>query len=216
MNETTLFDFAARSPGARPLAGRGTAWSAALPDGTKVVVRHTRHGGMLAPVTRDLFLAPTRAPNELAAAIRLAQMDVPTPEVAAYAIYPAAGPFVRSDVATRLLEGTVLPDAWLPAAPEARLGIVEAIARLLAALRRAGAHHPDLNARNVFITGGDGRGEAVAAAVLDVDRVTFGAPGDASLATKNIERLLRSIVKSGLPITSREVVRLRESAAGDA
>ena len=34
-------------------------------DVERVVVRHNRHGGLLAPLTRDLFRAPTRAPREL-------------------------------------------------------------------------------------------------------------------------------------------------------
>ncbi|MGH7655191.1 MAG: lipopolysaccharide kinase InaA family protein, partial [Gemmatimonadaceae bacterium] len=198
MDAMTLHEFAARTPGARALAGRGTAWAATLPDGTAIVVRHTRHGGLLAPFTRDLFLAPTRAPHELHVALRLTNAGVPTPVIAAYAIYPAIGPFVRSDVATHRLDGEVFPDALRLAADGRRGALLGAIARLLHALRRAGAHHPDLNVRNVFITGEFG---APVAAVLDVDRVTFGERGDARLAAMNLGRLLRSCTKAGLGLT---------------
>src|SRR5439155_892053 len=69
----SLYDAASRDRAARPLEGRGIAYAIALPvSGTRAVVRHNRHGGLLAPVTRDLFLPPTRAPYELSTAMRLA------------------------------------------------------------------------------------------------------------------------------------------------
>ena len=81
--------------------------------------------------------------------------------------------------------------------------LVESIALLLEALRRAGATHPDLNVRNVLIT------DAGAAAVLDVDRVTFGA----AAAGANAKRLLRSMAKQrvgyGVDLTSKQVKRMR-------
>lgn len=200
----SLHEWASRQPGAVPMQGRATAWATTLPSGAEVVVRHSRHGGFLAPITGDLFLAPTRAPLELAAALRLAAVGVMTPEVVAYAVYPAFGPLVRADVATRLVRGAPLPEAWRAAAGEdARWILVEAIARLLESLHRAGATHPDLNVRNVLITDGG------VAAVLDVDRVTFGA----ATAGANVQRLLRSMRKQrvgyGVDLTSKQMARMR-------
>jgi len=52
--EGTLYEAAARDLAARSLAGRGIAYAIALPvSGTRVVVRHNRHGGALARLTRD-------------------------------------------------------------------------------------------------------------------------------------------------------------------
>lgn len=185
--------WASRQPGARAVAGRGTAWSAALPNGVEVVVRHSRHGGALAAVTRDLFFAPTRAPRELANALRLASAGVPTPDVVAYAVYPATWPLVRADIATLLMRGSDLPDAWRASASEPeREAIMRAVAALLGRMRDAGARHPDLNLKNVFVTG---RGDGTTAILLDVDRVVFGAPGSEPLAARNITRLLRSGAK---------------------
>lgn len=211
MDSASLHAVAARTPGARALKGRGVAWAATLADGAEIVVRHSRHGGMLAPLTRDLFLAPTRAPQELAIALRLAEAGVPTPEVAAYAIYPAFGPFARADVATRLLRGVALPEAWeATTSHDDRSALIERLAGLLTALRRAGAHHPDLNVRNVLMLDGGG------AAVLDVDRVKFGAAGDAGIAGLNVRRLRRSMRKDrvgyGIDLTSRQVARLDDTA----
>jgi hypothetical protein len=214
MTSQTLHEWAARQPRARGMQGRAMAWATTLPNGVEVVVRHSEHGGLFARVTQDLFRAPTRAPLELAAALRLADAGVPTPEVLAYAVYPAFGPFVRADVATRLLHGVPLPEAWEAATSEdARSALVDAVAVLLAALRRAGAHHPDLNVRNVFVLDSPA---VPTAAVLDVDRVTFGAAGDPALAVLNVRRLLRSMAKErvgyGADITSRLAQRLNATA----
>ncbi len=218
MTGATLHEWASRQTGARAMQGRATAWATTFPNGVEVVVRHSQHGGMLAPITGDRFLAPTRAPHELAAALRLANAGVPTPEVLAYAVYPAIGPFARADVATRLLRGLALPEAW-PATltVDETWILVEAIAKLLEALRRAGAHHPDLNVRNVLMLDGLG---GLTAAVLDVDRVAFGVPGDTGLSGQNLQRLLRSMRKTrvgyGVNLTSRQIQRLRAATEGAA
>jgi len=192
----SLYDYAASHPGRRELRGRGVAYAVPLPDGeTRVVVRHSRHGGLLAPVTGDRFLPPTRAPHELRTALRLAEAHVPTPEVIAYATYPAGAVFRRSDIATREVVGAKdLADVLARADDgEARSTALDATAELLRALERAGARHPDLNVTNVLIVASH---EVPARAlVLDVDRVVFGARGDARIGAANVRRLLRSARK---------------------
>ena len=142
-----------------------------------MVVRHSRHGGLLAPVTQDVFLAPTRAPRELDIAIRLRAAGVPTPEVIAYARYAAIPGIERADVVTREIGGHELAS---PADAEG----------LLAALRDAGAVHPDLNMRNVLVDG-------ATAFVLDIDTVYFLRPGDRHVDERNRSRLMRSAKKLG-------------------
>jgi 3-deoxy-D-manno-octulosonic acid kinase len=210
----TLYDWAAGRAGALALAGRGTAWSTTLPNGTEVVVRHSRHGGLLAPLTGDLFLPPSRAPQELATAVRLARAGVATPEVAVVAVYPALGVFCRADVATRTLRGSDFPAAWRAAADEpARHAILDATATLLRAMQRAGAAHPDLNLKNVFLTGS---GSNLTAFVLDVDRIAFGAADDPTVAGRNIARMVRSARKWraqwGLQIGEDHILRLAAAA----
>src|SRR5215467_3319533 len=102
----TLHEYARRHAESKPLAGRSIAYAAPLLDGTRVVVRHNRHGGVVGPLTRDLFLPPTRAPIELDASLRLAAAGVPTPELLAYAIYPAPFGLRRADVVTREVAGS--------------------------------------------------------------------------------------------------------------
>lgn len=174
---TTLHAWAEASPGARALRGRGTSYAVAL-DGAPVVVRHSRHGGLLAPLTRDFFLGPTRAPHELDVSIRLRHAGVPTPEVVAYATYEVAPGVRRADVVTREVAGLALES-------------IDAAESLLDAMTQAGAVHPDLNARNVLVAG-------KTVYVLDVDRVYFLPPDDPRVIARNRARLARSARKLGL------------------
>lgn len=206
----TLHSWASAQPGGRPLQGRGVSWMVRIPGGPVAVVRHTWHGGALASLTRDVFLAPTRAPHELHVALRLEDARVPTPEVLAYATYAVAGPFCRADVVTAYVDGTDLPAALAahPAADDRR-AITAAVSRLMHALWHAGARHADLNARNILIARAE---DGFRALVLDVDRVTFHAPRSDAVARANVERLSRSIHKwrtvYGLDIADADVTRM--------
>src|SRR5687767_2311730 len=156
--DRSLYAYAASHPARRELRGRGAAYAVPLPDDqVRVVVRHSRHGGLLAAVTGDRFLAPTRAPRELATSLRLTASGVATPEVIAYAVYRAGGPFRTSDVATREIVGGRDLAALLGDAEGRRnlAALFDATARLLRTLERAGARHPDLNAANVLLVPGE-------------------------------------------------------------
>lgn len=196
LRDGTLYDFAAHAPGARPMRGRGTAFAVSLPDGgPPVVVRRSRHGGLLAGVTGERFLAPTRAPRELRTALWLERAGVPTPEVIAYATYPAGSAFRRADIATREVEGSRhLGQLLTDTAPGAeRTESWAAVGRLLANLSAAGARHPDLNAANVLLATGES-GETKAW-LLDVDRVWFDRPDEPRVMEANLRRLARSVRK---------------------
>ncbi len=194
----SIYAHAAAHPERRELSGRGPAY--AIPLGSaRVVVRHVRHGGFLAPLTGDLFLPPTRAPYELAVSHRLRDGGVPTPQVVAYVTYPAAMFLRRADVITREIPdatdlGTLLGTASRSASDRAALW--ESVSELIAALAAAGAYHEDLNVRNILVSAGaDGRRTAHA---IDVDRVVWGHPGDPALVRTNLDRLHRSARKQGL------------------
>lgn len=193
----TLYRWAAAQKSADLFRGRGVSYGVDLPAGccseetTPVVVRRNRHGGLLRLLTGEHFLLPTRAPLELDTALALAAAGIPTPEVIACVVYPAAGVFGRSDVMTRRLpSGGDLPDVWRDADAPAREALLAAVAALLGSLARAGAWHADLNLKNIYIAGD---AEAPRAYLLDVDRVTF--PRTADVATRNFERLARSARK---------------------
>lgn len=215
---TTLYGYAARHPRARPLVGRAVAYAVPLPDErTQVVVRRSRHGGFLAPLTGDRFLPPTRAPHELRVSLRLRDAGIPTPELLAYAIY-AAGPMLRrSDVVTREIpHGRDLAVALLPSVePALKRDMLEATASLFRSLALAGARHPDLNLKNVLLAPDEA--DRLRALVLDVDRVTFGAPRDEAIAAANFRRFSRSARKwrqlHGAAIDENDLSWLRERSA---
>jgi hypothetical protein len=215
----TLYEYAAQHPAARMLAGRAPAYAAPLPgNGMQVVVRHSRHGGFFAPLTRDRFLAPTRAPRELHTSLRLTGLRVRTPPVIAYVVYPAGPLLRRTDVATREIEGGADLAALLAGTAQtcSRDAALTSTAALLSAMARAGVRHPDLNLKNILIA--PDADATPAAFLLDVDRVRFDPPENAGRA--NAARVLRSARKwrdrHQAPITDAELARLERAALGHA
>ena len=209
----SLYEYAAHHPEARPLRGRGVAYAVPLPDGaTKVVVRRSRHGGWLAPLTGEIFLSPTRAPHELDVSLRLAREGIPTPEVIAYSTYDVAPMLRRADVATREVAGALDLAATLgrDRDPASVREAVRVVAKLLARMAVAGARHPDLNVRNVLIARDDNGHRA--AWLLDVDRVWFDAPRHPRVREANLSRFARSARKlrerEGLPVGDGEMALL--------
>ena len=209
----SLYEYAAHHPEARPMRGRGIAYAVPLPDGaTRVVVRRSRHGGWLAPLTGEIFLSPTRAPHELEVSLRLTREGIPTPEVVAYGTYEVAPLLRRADVATREVAGALDLATTLERDrdPRSVRNAVRVVARLLARMASAGVRHPDLNVRNVLIARDDnGHGEAW---LLDVDRVWFDVPRHPRVREANLSRFARSARKlrerEGLPVGDGEMALL--------
>lgn len=196
--ERTLYTWARGHRQSRALSGRAPVFVATLSDdaSTTIVVRHSWHGGLLAPITGDRFLKPSRAPLELMRSHMLRDCGIPTPEVIAFALYPAGMGFVRVDVATRYL-----PDSYDFAAvlsglsPDVNRGeAFAAIEVLLRQLSRSGFVHPDLNIKNILLHRKD---NTVVATVLDVDVMQWNQNAIAATTTqRNAERLLRSLIKA--------------------
>jgi len=194
---STLHNWAAAQEGHDPLHGRGINYGVMFPAGrdpgsaTAVVVRRNRHGGMLGPITGEYFRMPTRAPRELSNSLRLMSAGVNTPEVIAYALYPAFMNLVRCDVVTRRLpDGGDFPEMWHKADSSGRDAMLASVASLLRSLVKAGAVHTDLNLKNIYIAP---HGPDIVSYVLDVDCVSF--PGGNDIAERNFNRLARSARK---------------------
>ncbi len=193
----TLYDWAAEVPQPRALRGRAPVFVATIPDRDDiVVVRHAWHGGLLAPLTGDLFRMPTRAPTELLHSWTLRALGIPTSEVLGYARYEALPGLRRVDVVTRFIPNAF--DLGMVAAglaphiePDAALA---ATRDLLVKLAAHGVLHPDLNVKNVLVrTRNRGGLEAL---VIDVDIVRWN-PKRPPIETMraNTARLLRSMRK---------------------
>jgi 3-deoxy-D-manno-octulosonic acid kinase len=211
----TLYDYAARHEAAHSLSGRGIAYAVPLPNGERVVVRHNRHGGLLAPLTGDRFLDPTRAPYELAVSLRLLAQGVATPDIVAYVVYPAGPLLRRSDVASsEIRESSDLATVLTSGTDEDRRAALGSTAQLIASLSACGARHHDLNVKNVLLA----RMTPIAAPVayvLDVDRVEFGRAGDSRITERNLDRFMRSARKwrelQGARVDEADLVRVAAS-----
>ena len=141
---------------------------------------------------------------------------VATPEVVAYATYPAGPMFRRADVVTREVPKSLDLAAALGALSrsDSKHPLIAATGKLLASLSAAGARHPDLNIKNILIADNDYGG--VEAYALDVDRVWFDTPGKQSVLEANLRRLSRSAVKwrrmQALPIEEADLLAIESSA----
>ncbi len=195
LDKGSLYEAAAAMADARPLHGRGVAYAIELPaTRTRAVVRHNRHGGLLAPLTRDLFLPPTRAAHELVVTRRLQAAGIRVPDVLMFATEPVLTLWRRTDVVTlEIRGGQDLSTYMLPGEPpELRALAWEATRELVRALNAAGARHHDLNVKNILIAP---EGGGLAAWVLDVDRVELGRPNARGVRVGNVSRLRRSARK---------------------
>jgi lipopolysaccharide kinase (Kdo/WaaP) family protein len=206
LSSGTLYEFAQKQPTARVFSGRAPVYAVEIPGCGSVVVRHAMRGGVIGKTGTDLFLPPTRALRELVNSFRLRAAGVPTPHVIAYATYTAGWLFRRADVVTREVAGADIASlASSESAVVTRKESIDAIARLVALLTAAGAHHPDLNAKNILLSTDDSG--ATVAWVLDVDRIRFHVPGDPMITEANLTRLFRSFRKwqdKGLPLFDAE------------
>ncbi|MES3033394.1 MAG: lipopolysaccharide kinase InaA family protein [Gemmatimonadota bacterium] len=206
----TLYAWAASQTRKRPMQGRTVAWAVPLPDSeVTVVVRHSTHGGLLAPVTKDVFRNP-RAADELRRSWTMRHVGIPTPRILGYAQYPLlGGQFSRADVITRevpdsadLARVLTTDDARFP-----HEACINATLTLLHRLARTWAYHPDLNLKNILLTPYQG-GEPTAYA-LDVDVLRFA---EKNAEWMNVARLMRSARKhletSGAPGIAALIERL--------
>jgi hypothetical protein len=198
LKEGSLYDFARQQPDARTLVGRVPAYAINLgPMSGNVVVRHSARGGLIAKVVHDRFVSPTRGIVELLNSQRLRKQGVRTPKLVAYVVYPAGPLLRRLDVATREvphaydLAEVFSSELTKPNKHEA----LAAVSELIGSLTHAGAHHSDLNLKNIVLSRELDADKRIRAFVLDVDRVRFNVPGDPLVARANMERLLHSLRK---------------------
>ena len=192
LERQSLYDCARAARDASAYQGRLPAYGASVPGlDMRVVVRHATHGGMLARLTRDRFVGDGRAAHEIRVSHALRERGVPTPRMIGFASYRAGPLFVRLDVVTEEVPDGRDLATTVASGSNAIRPMLEATARLLAALARAGAHHADLNLKNVLLTGEESSPRAIA---LDVDRVSLGV-AQVDAMRRNLARFVRSARK---------------------
>jgi len=189
----------ARAPGACRLGGRGAVFSIPLPpSGERIVVRCSRRGGALAGLLKDRYWGAGRPFQELAVAEAMRAGGVPAQETLAVIAQRAWGPFYRTAIITRQIDGAVdLATYFRESIPREgeRRAVVEAVARLARQMHDAGFLHPDLQAQNLLVRRS---GSAVEAFVIDLDRARHCTAISRRARERNLFRLNRSIAKLGL------------------
>jgi 3-deoxy-D-manno-octulosonic acid kinase len=180
------------APGAFAYRGRGETWSAPAGASDRAVLRHYRHGGMLAPLTGDVFVGATPRPVvELSVSEELRRRGVRTPEILALWWRWSAPWLYRADLVTREVAGEDLA-AWLRRARgPRRRAVLSHVGRALAAAHHAGLRHPDLNMKNLLVK----TGAPHEVWILDLDRASAGAPVGEVEAVAQLKRLERSFRK---------------------
>lgn len=192
LERATLHDWARSVPDVTIYRGRLPAYGVSLSAPcVRVVVRHATHGGWLAPITGDRFFGNGRALHEIQVSDALRARGVNTPRVIGFARYASTAFLSRLDVVSAEVPDARDLVASLASRRDDRPTLLEATAGLLVALANAGAHHADLNLKNVLLTGDPSSPVAVA---LDVDRVALGLAPPIAMR-RNLARLARSARK---------------------
>jgi len=184
-------------------AGRSQAWFINLGD-RHLVLRHYRRGGLPARLSDDRFawtgLTRTRPWRELAVLLKLRSLGLPVP-------VPVAGHVSRDALCYRAAILTERIDGARPLAvllSEANFGanfgdrhqsgghetqrseqLWRELGRVIRAFHEAGAHHADLNVRNILVDRND------RVWLIDWDRGRLGAKG--RIHANSLRRLRRSL-----------------------
>jgi 3-deoxy-D-manno-octulosonic acid kinase len=167
--------------------GRGSAWFVG-PEG-HWALRHYRRGGLMARISRDLYVWNGENSVRSFAEWRLLEILVsrglPVPRPVA-ARYQRSGLLYRCDLITqRLANARSLSEALKTDALAE--DVWHAAARVVRRLHGNGVDHADLNAHNILLdTGG-------AVSVIDFDRGRFRVAGN--WQRNNLQRLHRSLLK---------------------
>ena len=187
-SHTTLYHAAARTPGARPIEGRGTAFAITTADG-EWFVRHFRRGGAVAGVLGDRYLRMRqgRAFHELSVSAIARSRGIPTPEVIAAVSYPGLL-FRRCDIAVEFI-----PDAIDLAAvlfSDDAIDADAATAKAAVAIRTScerGLVHADLNLKNILVA-------PSGAYMIDLDKSRLAIPSSPAVRAMR-SRFVRSLEK---------------------
>lgn len=184
-----------------PRRGRGASPLLALGDGTSVVLRRYRHGGLFGRLTGPVLIGSGRALEEFHVTARAEAANAPVPHVLCLVLWPMWGPFWSAIIGTREeSEAIELLEAWKerPAGPE-RWRLLRRTGEAIRRLHDAGVDHPDLQLRNLLICPSPS-GPAERILVIDLDRSRFHGrtPPSARTRAANLARLVRSAVKEGL------------------
>ena len=198
------------------LAGRGSigAVPRLLVDGSRVLVRHAKRGGLIGRFIPDVFCGRCRPFRELSVAERALARGVPTAQVIAVVRTTVFGPFYRGAVYTKELTGTTDLHSYLGSVAERpdaaslrrKRDALRETGRVVRVAHDAGLCHGDLQLKNLLVRDD----EKPTVFLVDLDKAGWRQPLPRRLRIANLLRLSRSATKaarSGLSITRTDMVR---------
>jgi len=199
------------------LQGRGAIGAVAglLLDGSRVLARRARRGGLIGRLIPDVFCGRCRPFRELAAAQRALERGVPTAEVVAAARTTAFGPLYRGTVYTKELTGVADMKSYLAATTEPpdatflqrRRAVLREVGRVVRLAHDAGLYHADLQLKNLLAR----YNERAEVFLIDLDKARWFRVLPRALRMMNLLRLKRSAakaVRSGVRITRTDMLRV--------
>ena len=183
-------------------------------DGSRVVVRHARRGGLVGRIIPDTFFGRCRPFRELLVAEKARNIGIPTAEVVAAVRRGALGPFHRGDVYTKEVTGAVDLLSYLTSMAQhgdlrtlrTKRDTLREAGRIVRMAHDAGLLHADLQLKNVLVRH-DGRPTIF---LIDLDKAKWHKRLPHALRMMNLMRFARSAAKaarSGVSISRTDMLR---------
>jgi len=205
------------------LVGRGSIKTlrGVVLDGSRVVVRHARRGGLVGRIVPDTFFGRCRPFRELLVAEKARNLGIPTAEVVAAVRTRALGPFHRGAVYTKEVTGAVDLLGYLtsmaqrpdPSSLRAKRDTLREAGRVVRVAHDAGLLHADLQLKNILVQHDD----KPAIFLIDLDKARWYKRLPHSLRMMNLLRLARSAAKaarSSASISRTDMLRFLKGYVG--
>lgn len=173
--------------------GRGTSAFIQTPAG-EAVWRHYHRGGLPGKFIRDRYfwsgLDNTRAWQEMFLTGRLYERGFPVPQPLAAAVQKQ-GWFYKADLITARIPDVVpLADLLLQNDSAKLQPVLQQAGKMLLPFHAAGLNHVDLNPRNLLVNPATQQ-----VWLIDFDRCQLSSPPEPRIASQNIRRLQRALIK---------------------
>ena len=178
------------APDADVAGGRGGTRRVRLLDGRNAYLRQYLRGGWMGRFNRDRYwLRPPRPLLELVATEQARAAGCRAPIVHAVLCEEGFARY-RGWIVTAAFDGaSAFADVYAAADSADRRGLLVRAGRAVRALADAGVYHIDLTGHNLLVDGHD------ELAVIDFDRAVRAERGRTDLASRCVDRLLRSLAK---------------------
>ncbi len=164
----------------------------------RIIIRHSRHGGLFGYIAGDIYCKKNRFVNELIASETAIEKGVNTAEIIAVIKHRAFGPFYHIDVLSKEIPDSLDLVELLTKPPQRlkfndRKNIIEVVAQTIRKMHDAGLYHTDLHLKNILIQ--HTPDSSFKAYIIDMDKAKTMDVMSTKLRMRNLIRLDRSVEK---------------------